>query len=223
MTDLQQYETVIGFDARVMWISKDELWDANRLKAFTWGYDTPRILSTDDMVWPQLFTGYVPGPNGDVTWTVPKEPEPWIGPNAPHWSSLVQLEVNLAEHVDQLPGPIWIVAVTCVAEPTVMAQCKYGPHLGEAQPASIDSDWLFLGYDVSDGGTLSGLLNCGISARDARAYWIADLNDNHLFQTIEIADEFRQFIDKQVKEHSPFAICGLYKIKELVPTLPASH
>jgi len=134
---------------------------------------------------------------------------------------LKELEQYLAEYSGSLPGLVWIVAVTCVAEPSIMACRNGGLHLRDDEPSFIDPSWSFSGYDVSDAGNISGLTNCGCSRNEALPHWIADLNDNHLFQTIEIADEFRQFIDEQVKEHSPFVICGLYKIKELIPALPS--
>ncbi len=87
---------------------------------------------------------------------------------------------------------------------------KQGLHLGDEEPSFIDPNWNFWGYDVSDGGGISGLANCGgRGPHEGPTHWIADLNDNHLFQSIDIANEFRQFIEKQVNEHSSFVICGL--------------
>lgn len=218
--ELRQYEKVLGFDARVMWIPKEGLWNESRLETFAWRKDTPRIFSTDEIVWPQLLNGFVPGPEGEITWEGPEEPESWIGPNRPYWAHLKELEQYLDEYSGSLPGLVWIVALTCVAKPSIMARRKGGLHLGDEEPSFIDPSWSFLGYDVSDAGSISGLTNCGSSTNEAPPHWIVDLNENHLFQSIDIADEFRQFIDVQVKEHSPFVICGLYKIKELIPTLP---
>ena len=181
--DLHQYEKVLGFDARVMWLPKDILWDERRLETFAWRKDTLRIFSTDEIVWPRLLNGFVSGPEAEITWEGPKEPEVWIGPNSPIWSNLEELEQYLNGYSQPFPGLVWIVGITCVAEPSVMAGAKFGLHLGDSQPATIHPNWTFLGYDISDGGHLSGLTNCGCPRDQAQPHWAADLNDNHLFQS----------------------------------------
>ncbi len=216
--DIRRYETVVGYDVRVMWLPKEVLWSPKRSERFLWRSDTTQVFSTDEMVWPRLLHGRVCGPEGDITWEGPSEPEGWIGPNSPYWARLADLEAYLVRHKELLPGLVWLVAISCIADPTVMPRCQYGPHLGDAQPVTIDEKWGFLGYDVSDGATLSGLTNCGKTSPETSLRWETDLNDYHLFQSIDVADGFRQYIDERVPEHRPFVLCGLYKISELHPS-----
>ena len=89
-------------------------------------------------------------------------------------------------------------------------QVKAIPHT-EEKPAG----WMRLGYDVLDASlTMSGLLNCGDSARDAAWQVLRRrkerLTKYYLWPTVAIAEEFAAAIKDLVPEHAPFEVVGLY-------------
>jgi hypothetical protein len=97
----------------------------------------------------------------------------------------------------------------------------FPPHW-ETRPEKISTDWTFLGYDIIDGafgGELSGLTNCGYNKVDKKTIesnkWENDLNSYHLFNSIDIANEFRKFTNNRVNEHAPFYIFGIYLIERM--------
>jgi hypothetical protein len=70
------------------------------------------------------------------------------------------------------------------------------------------SNWIFVGFDVSDSGQLSGLMNCGYDPSSnelamARLRWADKLNQNHLFGRGQDATEFCQFAALRTPEHAP--------------------
>ncbi len=93
-------------------------------------------------------------------------------------------------------------------------------------PSLRDPAWAFLGYDVCDKWLLSGLSNCGYGTNEAeiqllRDTYASDLNEHHLFDSIELATEFRRLSDERVQEHAPFFVFGIWLInKEESPGHP---
>jgi len=45
--------------------------------------------------------------------------------------------------------------------------------------------------------------------------WESYLNEWHLFDHVEQADEFRSFTNRRVKEHSPFYVYGIWSDVDL--------
>ncbi len=90
--------------------------------------------------------------------------------------------------------------------------------LPTAKPATIDDSWQFLGYDVSDLWCMSGLMNMGFvsgydGAEALRAKWGPHLNASHLFDDPVPAEEFKNFSNQRVKEHAPFYVIGIWRVR----------
>ncbi len=84
---------------------------------------------------------------------------------------------------------------------------------GDFDHMNVPADLTLLGYDVADGGKLSGLANCGYESpeRDiARAEYSAKLNEHHLFRALDEALVFRTYTEERVPEHAPFFVYGVY-------------
>jgi hypothetical protein len=70
-----------------------------------------------------------------------------------------------------------------------------------------------LGYDICDASWTSGLMNCGFEASEREALvtrWASALNEYHLFNRVEDADDYRAVCDQRVREHAPFAVVWLF-------------
>ncbi len=211
--------TLLGFDARKMWLDAAVHWPPERRHGFLLRHDADPVLSVDEMVWPSVFQthqliGMSPTERQALGVTGPERPE-WIGPNLPLWEDLDELTAALAGH-GAAPKPTWTIAVTCTAGAAAMEAVPYGPHPGETRPAAPNDAWTFLGTDVADGSLLSGLTNCGYRDEDfaetSRETWARGLNRYHLFDDRGVADRFRAFSDERIPEHAPFLVYGLWLI-----------
>jgi hypothetical protein len=85
-----------------------------------------------------------------------------------------------------------------------------GQELDEDLPAA--PEWRLIGYDVCDAAGTSGLSNCGYEPgeRAEAESFAAKLNERHLVSDLASADAFRQWCDRRVPEHAPFAVLALY-------------
>ena len=72
---VEMTEKLIGFDARVMWLPVDALWDTERKSVYLLREDVTLILSTDTGVWPSIFD--------DSTWGAEKSELKIDGPDLP--------------------------------------------------------------------------------------------------------------------------------------------
>jgi hypothetical protein len=74
------------------------------------------------------------------------------------------------------------------------------------------STWKCLGFDVADGGRISGLCNCGYGGSEADQFrtWKDKLNAHGLFSVLDHAITFVDVTNKRVKEHAPFYVYGLF-------------
>jgi hypothetical protein len=142
----------------------------------------------------------------------------WRGPNPPLWEDLGQLRGCLTAL-----GPVTaerhaLLAVSWHSEDGFSTGASaLGPYREPTRPPVREEGWRLLGYDVSDGGLLSGLSNCGSTdeeAAEARRRWEAHLNAHHLFDALEPAFDFRRASDARVPEHAPFFVFGLWCIAE---------
>jgi hypothetical protein len=154
------------------------------------------------MVWPSIW------PRANV-------PLPaWIGPNAGLWESLPAMRNHIA-NAWATPPLHTVVAVSWHSDREFNDAGMYGPYISPTDPAARSPEWQLLGFDVSDGGLLSGLSNCGYTPDEIhmlRPQWQPRLNARHLFDAVEDAFEFRQLTDARVPEHAPFFVFGLYLI-----------
>jgi hypothetical protein len=187
---LEQQPTfpVIAFDARVP-LDHPSLEEPNgwRLK------ETPRSLSVDESIW----------------WSALDEnlhdlPE-WRGARQNNWESL---EVMRACAQSNGVTGYLTLAITQMPDDEDGA---IGSDVTE--PNAVQPAWQFLGYDVADYFLLSGLTNCGpVNEADPLGRFAAALNEHHLFDNIQAAEQFALISDERVPEHAPFYVYGLYLV-----------
>lgn len=77
----------------------------------------------------------------------------------------------------------------------------------------------FLGYEVADFMFVSSLTNCEYKVEEKKylTSFRDRLNECGLFDDIASAEEYKNISDLRVKEHAPFYVFGLYRVK-LKPT-----
>jgi hypothetical protein len=210
-------DLLLGFDARVT--APDTAWNERRRRGFLFRLDVVRPLSIDPEVWPSAFDRFgVPRPA-------------WVGIFAPLWESLADLRQAVDTGIP--PGSFGLAAFARMTEVCTPDERKAletqlrGIHPdgtpGElpetiSVPAAVEPGWTFLGYDVSDLGGLSGLMNCGfvpeVEDVDAlRARWGPKLNDWHLFDDLADARGFKDFSNQRVAEHAPFYVDGIWQVE----------
>jgi hypothetical protein len=195
---------LLGFSARAMHTPRNEAVRSEQLLRPE--LDWP--LSTDTMVWPTVF---------DTS-----------GKERAHRATTVQnlwgpLEVLQREIATQLApgrwpnGSYWIVAVAWMTTPA-NPQVRWpdeGTAVATISPNAIEDHWEFLGYDVSDDRLLSGLTNCLSGAHHEFSCWhrwAKELNDYHLFDDLDDANEFSDAISRAIDTHSPFHPYGLWRV-----------
>lgn len=210
-------EQLLGFDARACSPSQLE-----RLRASSNRYllrtTVKFVCSVDVLIWPSIFDGGTSQHSPDTTasqeegLTLPD----WIGPNFPLWAKLREME-DLIGGVS-VAMPFWKVAISEVVRSGNANQPETRtswPSVNTTEPSSLQEDWVFLGYDVADRSLLSGLSNCGYTKEELPQFAASfgrNLNDYHLFDSLEVAMAFKALSDRRVKEHAPFYVYGLWRI-----------
>jgi hypothetical protein len=179
--------------------------------------DLEGVLSADTIIWPSIFNCSVALERSAGL----PQPE-WIGMNAPFWDDLGVLSKAVATRESDHDHPFWLIAATWHTdlgfEGEAMQKGKFlGPYVESTTPERPDTAWRFLGFDITDGGFISGLSNCGYddAERDGiAAEWARYLNRNHLFDDLQPAFKFRNLTNARVHEHAPFFVIGLWLIAE---------
>lgn len=185
-------EVVMGFDIRVDPRDASSLWDLLRRDLFLL---RPEVvpLSVDEAVWPRpgsaLFDPSHQGEDFEVT--------------TPRFASLEDAWVAAG------PGEV-IIGISAwrgPGEPELYA--------GPTWPLRVDPDWTRLGWDIVSGVFPSGITNCGYGQeRDEwRARFGPLLNSAHLFEELPHAFAFRDACNRRVREHAPFSVLGLYRVR----------
>jgi len=219
VSDSQTYGSLLSFDAREMCVPSEQEWDTCRLDVALIKSDIVKPLSVDNAVWKRVID--VANPQSQNSILVEKAVPQWIGSHIDLWSNLSDLQTFCAEVDGLLPKPYWIIAISIMEDLDLLnylrskADFESLIHLNEAQPSQINDQWEFLGFDVADAGRLSGLTNCfytEIEKTYSTKTFEPSLNQFHLFEDIEQANNFRLYSNQRVKEHSPFFIYGLFKI-----------
>jgi hypothetical protein len=86
------------------------------------------------------------------------------------------------------------------------------------RPRQPDHRWSFLGYDVIDAYLQSDLSNqvffAGEGPAAMQAAWAPHLNDNHLFDAVDVAQSFAEFSNTRDTDHAPFFVCGLWRVPD---------
>jgi hypothetical protein len=198
-------ETLIGFDAREMWLDNDAWWAIERRKIFLLNRATIKPLAADHAVWPSMFDL-----NATLSLSIPQDIRWQNG----LWSSLEQLEAILKPCIDRSEFPYWLVGITQYREDD-NEELLF--EMGDDTTSLIDKNWDFLGFDVYDGTLLSALLNFGGDEQDMQhraEKFASKLNEHHLFSKPEDAFEYRQWCNTihDFVVHGPFYIFGLYHV-----------
>ena len=199
-------ELVLGYDARQKDFNAERLWPLSRREQYLLRLDVQRPLSTDTAVWPASLCQPIHN----------HSPTGWIGPLAPLWERLDSLKYAWAQRPGS--GTACFISITLVGvDPSDVAISRFQERRGEPIPGMISPLWEFLGYDVSDEGFLSGLMNCSypedLGQLDSyRARWGKHLNSRHLFDHVSTALLFKEEVDRRVPEHAPFFVFGLWLI-----------
>ncbi len=202
-------ELLLGFDAREMWLDPQDFWPDTRKKMYLLRPDVVRPLSTDTSVWRSVF-------DADTSLQRPQ----WTGPINSMWDNLGTLQEYMHTVWNARALPYSIIAVTlqkdaCESEDLL----EWYARASNIIPSHHDPAWTFLGYDVSDKWLLSGLSNCGYGTNESeiqilRDTYIPDLNEHHLFDSLEPATAFRLLSDQRVPTHAPFFVFDLWLIKK---------
>jgi hypothetical protein len=188
---IKENEFTIGYDVRFTSPIDTMHKSIERLKE-----DTEIIMSVDHATWHSLF---------DMEDFIrPK----WTGPRQYLWENLTTLEDFLIQLKPDLS--VTIIGVTQFISDDKLNDPKYNYPI---IPEKIPKKWKFLGYDVADYYLLSSLSNVLYSGNELtflKKDFASDLNKYHLFDNIKFAERFRQYSDKNVIEHSPFFVYGIY-------------
>ncbi|HEY2015512.1 MAG TPA: hypothetical protein VGH38_18530, partial [Bryobacteraceae bacterium] len=179
-------EALLGFDVREMCPSgfraagRGEGWPTR----FLLRTDLDDVFAADTIVWPSVFEA--------------QATREWIGPNPPFWDDLAALR----KAIPRSPSggtPPWLIAATWhtdlgFPEEEEQAGKFLGPYLASTTPEQRDPAWRFLGFDITDGGFLSGLSDCGYQDEERAGLaevWARHLNRYHLFDDLDSAFQFR--------------------------------
>ncbi len=209
-------EQIVGFDAREMWqdFSNSFLWPASRRESMLIRQDIVKPLSTQTYVWPSVFDILTQIDNGEPRLYQDsrlKKPG-WIG-TLNLWENLQVLEDHLTAGWGHNWEPCWLIAITVLPKTfSTEEQTYWHTQLVPTVPTIPDDNWPFLGFDLSDGYLLSGLMGCGHSEADKAL--IPYLNDYHLFTDLNQALKFREDINAEDAGHAPFFVFGLRLIKD---------
>ena len=185
----------MGFDCRIWGARYVALWDASSRSSFLLDPNAACPLSVDDMVWPSVFErgGVESEAEHDVGINLPA----FIGPHAPFWANLAELEAEISKHNIDV-GVCKIVQVILCSRRVQAAIVQQMVH----------PSFRILGFDVADEMFVSSLTNCGYSApeeMELRLKYGEHLNEHHLFDNLKTAVEYCTSSDNLVPEHAPFA------------------
>jgi hypothetical protein len=207
-------QRLLGFSARERWLSppgdgaREGGWTEENKRAWLLHSDVERPLSVDHLVWPTVF---------DVDQTL-LEPD-YHGPLQDLWSDLGAM----ISCIDKQWKGSWkssaIIAITlCLPEAGELAAEISELGMDTTIPATIDSEWHVLGFDVADRWLLSGLSNCTHTTeadfQALRQRFAFSINRYHLFDLEQHARDFRCVSDLRVKDHAPFFVFCIWLIGE---------
>jgi hypothetical protein len=191
-------EKVIGFDVKRP-PSSLRPWSIESRRRFLFRTDVELPLSLDHYIWESCDLN--PCKN-------------WIGPNPPFWEDLSQLEKKVQSKLSTCRFPYWIICATVIV---VEGKEDEWWELKKTTEFPSFQRWEKLGYDVMDNWvSISGLSGCGHEPRDemdpAANELSPYLNQYHLFIDVSSAWRYKQWADKDIPEHSPFNVFGIYRV-----------
>jgi hypothetical protein len=196
------------------------MWDAHRRSVFLLRDDLEKPLSTDKLVWPSIFNVGMPlsyydsdfeEDLGDLKWPAPLPINDFF-----LFSEIRPLQEHVASNWAFKEKPICFIAVTLYIDEGELADASRSGMCAEGSIETLHNSYEFLGYDISESGLLSGLMNCGYGPTlndvpSLQKTWGPHLNRYHLFTEIDWARQFKQVTNERVREHGPFHVFGLYR------------
>jgi hypothetical protein len=218
VSDLVAIETgeqLLGFGAREMWLDLQSQWGDARRASMLFRLDVRRVLSVDEMIWRPVF---------DVDRDLGR-PQ-WTGYVQDLWDSLPRLRSKLEEAWKGEWKPCCLIAVTLVRKSaTNNEQVQWLTRTDTLTPATPDWNWRVLGFDVADAFLLSGLSNDGFrpdeDVKVLRDKWGPLLNQCHLFENLEDAENFRRLANIRSAEHAPFFVFCVRLVEAIKTVDPA--
>jgi hypothetical protein len=140
------------------------------------------------------------------------EREGWAGPGTTPsigWLSLAGLLQLLSER------GIPLESGTLIA---LGVESELAPNFRRAAPAHPDEAWQFLGWDIVGELDTHGAL-CdygfevhGVDMRSQVRHLISDVNEFHLFNGFEAAQEFRRWRESATPQEGPYRVVGVWEI-----------
>lgn len=233
-------EHLICFDAKIQYLTSDYPLTAYSLKTFLIKKQINEIVSVENA---SLFDpkGSYAQENAvntsyeKIEKNIPDEFDDYSGYL---WINLDKLNKFIENNKGNIKQNIYTVAITSIENLSSedqeedekyrkiysenhMAMSDFPPHWS-TNPAKISKNWKLLGYDVVEGefgGMLSGLTNCGYNNDEKETInkhnWENEINSYHLFNSLEVANEFRKHTNSRVTEHAPFYVFGIYLIEHI--------
>jgi hypothetical protein len=201
-------ERIIGYDAREFWLKLDS-WSEQDRNRYLYKLDIVKPLSVDAIIWPSVFSAE----RG-------QKPPDHVGFQG-FWADFDRLRSAVTEYHDKEPSRDYrmIAAALMLDQETSKHPIPWDERIPRPKPDRRGPDWVFLGYDVADQFTLSGLMDCGFLPQvddvpALRRRWGPLLNKFHLFDSYAAAADFRRFSDERMKDdHAPFFVFGLWLVK----------
>jgi hypothetical protein len=206
-------EKVIGYDVREMWF-KDKY-------DFRMGSKLVKGLSSD--LWSTIFDWGrrdVVGKRREEVGLgmIELPPMSRVGINCPLWSDLTDMLNYLSPYRCAEGKLYWVVAITLRTEDLERESRdrEQWPRDPEANPNSIQSDWVLVGYDLttewSENMITPKLLR--EDEADDVAELTRELSEYLLFPSIEKAAEFKMRWDTAFPECAPHLVYGIWRIEE---------
>jgi len=176
-------------------------WDISRRETFLLKDDVDMVLSSDQSVWSSIF---------DVWQLELPTNFGWV---QGLWSKLDNLQEFVVSSNISAKSLCWTMGVTQFLDEMVIDET--GLAILSFNPSSVQESWSFLGYDVAEQPLLSGLSNMGYRDDD-KSYAINRfahaLNNYHLFDNYDTAQEFVMWNQSRDVAHGPWFVTGIYKI-----------
>jgi hypothetical protein len=195
-------EYLIGFDARAMWLSREELWPHIKWDKLL-KPDIERWLSIQRLVWPTVFMFQQVRINGWPVGTAPacdlEIPFEHRTPDS-FWDELEVMRLFMDENNQSFQRQSWLIALS-VVQTSNYYKALEGNDPWSFAPIVLDQvdishHWTRLGYDVQTHGPAfgEGLGSIYPDIQDEmRERWGKQLNEYHLFDERQHAIEYAEW------------------------------
>lgn len=213
-------EHTLGYDFRFAFeVYAATHWNDDRRDGFLLRPEIDMPASVDPLVWPSLFTypGDFISRHPDSLARIQVTPEHILQRALglwPEFEGMANVLATAEEEHDLIESGI-AIAITLVDLVSHERDTAWSALIDLGAEADPPSDgWTLMGYDVADGGFISGLSNCAYDRIERDAFkhiWASRLNGFGLLRSTSEAAEFRELSDRRVPEHQPFYVYGLYR------------